>query len=263
MSPTASRARRTAGLLLAAALLGAAAPAAAAESPRWGSFQLQFGQYRPDIDGEFAGKGSCITSAGTATDCTPFADVFGTNRTWLFQAQAAKSLFVEKWGTLDLGVGAGYWSKSGKGLLAIPGSVGTGAPSGDSTALKVIPMSLSLTYRFDPYVDRFPLVPYARVSLLHYQWWVTNGSGGTASDASGKSGSGGTNGWGLGLGVAFLLDFLDPGLAREMDRDTGINHTYLFVEFDTARVKDFGSSKSWDLSQSSRPSVAMGLLFVF
>ena len=54
----------------------------------------------------------------------------------------------------------------------------------------------------------------------------------------------------------------DPGLAREMDRESGVNHTYLFFEVTRSTIDDFGSSKSWDLS-SEKLSLTGGLLFVF
>jgi hypothetical protein len=232
--------------LVAATLILAAGPALA-ESPRWGSFQLKASGYRPSIDAEFK----------SGTGATPFQDIFGTSQSAMLEAQLARSLLVAPWGTFDLGVGGGYYSRSGKGLLPDL------TPSGDTTTIRVIPLSISLTFRLDGFADLFPLVPYVRASLLHYQWWVTNGTGGTASVVGGSSGSGGTNGFGVGAGLAFLLDFLDPSLAREMDRDVGINHTYLFVEASKDKVKDFGSSRSWDLSNDSTVTWSGGILFVF
>ncbi|HEY7723909.1 MAG TPA: MXAN_2562 family outer membrane beta-barrel protein, partial [Anaeromyxobacteraceae bacterium] len=107
------------------------------------------------------------------------------------------------------------------------------------------------------------LVPYGRLALERWQWWVTNGGGGTASVGGGPEGSGATTGWAAAGGVAFLLDFLDPGMAREMDRDVGVNHTYLFAEVGRARVDDFGSKKSWQLSNDRKLSWSGGILFVF
>jgi hypothetical protein len=232
-----------------------AALPARAESPRFGSFQLQTSSYRPNIDAEFKGKLGC--QGGTA-DCTPFQDIFGTGRSWVFEFQLAKSLYVGRPGTVDLGLGAGYFSRTGKGLIQ-----GTLTPSGDDTTLRIIPLSLSLTWRFDAFADTFPLVPYARASLLRYQWWVTSGSGSTASVAGVGSGSGATNGYGVAGGVAFLLDFIDPQLAREMDRDVGVNHTYLFMEAARNTVDGFGSKKSWILSNDKGLTWSGGILFVF
>lgn len=232
--------------LVALALAGAAAPAAA-ESERGGSFQLQLASYRPNIDAEFSGAS------------TPYKDVFGDGRGIAVHLSGARSLFT-RYGSLDLGLGVGWFSKTAKGIFT-----GTTTRSEDNTSLRILPLQLSLTYRLDWFVDHggFPLVPYVRASLERWQWWTTNGSGKTAKTSSGLSGSGGTTGWSAGLGVAFLLDFIDPGLAREMDRDTGINHTYLFVEGTKTAIDDFGSKRSWDLSNDRDIAWSGGLLFVF
>ncbi len=241
---------------LAAALLLTAAPIARAESPRFGSFEFRLSGYLPNVDSEFRGR---TPPCGTNPSCSPFADAFGNSRSLMFSAQLAKSLYVG-FGTLDLGIGVGYWSKSGHGFVQ---GTNPPQPSADETALKFIPISVSLTYRFDWLVDQLgiPLAPYARASLLRYQWWVTNGAGDTAS-AGGTSGSGATNGYSFTGGIAFLLDFLDPTLAREMDNDTGINHTYLFVDVTKTFVSDFHSAASWDLSDA-QPVWTGGILFVF
>lgn len=241
-------------LLVAALLL--AAPAARAESSRWGAVELRVSGYFPNIDSEFRGQTGCGTSPSSPT-CSPFADAFGNSRNLMFQAALYKSLFTE-YGTLDVGVGVGYWGKGGFAL-----EQGSTAHSLDEISFKIIPFSLSLNYRFDLLVDNYgiPLAPYVRVSLLHYQWWLTN-AGGDTSSFGGKSASGGTNGYSFSGGIAFLLDFLDPTLARDADNDTGINHTYLFVDVTKTYVKDFGSNRSWDLSDA-QPVWSGGILFIF
>ena len=235
--------------LLLASMLAAAVPAAAQESkyasPRWGDFELSAGSYRPNIDSEFGGSG-------------PFSTVFGNGRGVMFRADVAYSLFVN-YGSLDVGVGAGYTQRTGKGQLP------TGGASSDDTSLKIIPARISLTYRFDVFALQYrwmPLAPYARVSFDRYWWWVTNGSGDVAK-SGGLSGSGATNGYSFSAGVAILLDSIDPALARDMDRDSGINHTYIFVDFTKSYIKDFGSSTSWDLSNDKTVQISGGLLFQF
>jgi hypothetical protein len=224
--------------VLAATLLAALAATARAESPRRGSFDLSVGWYRPDVDSEFA--------AGPG----PFETAFGRSRVWMFRAGAAKALFTGV-GSLEVGLQTGYLQKNGKGQL-----LGGGA-SGDETKFRIIPASLTLTYRFDLLADRYgiPLAPYGRAALERYHWWITDGEGSTTE-------SGATNGWSIAGGLALLLDFFDRQLARELDLDTGVNHTYLFVEARKAVVDDFGSASSWDLS-SDGVSYSGGLLFVF
>ena len=229
-------------IALVAALV--AAPAAAAESPRFGAFEFTLSGYKPSIDAEF-GAGA-----------KPYTAAFGGGRGLLFRADVARSLYIGV-GTLDVGLGAGYFEKYGHGVLP------TGATAADSTAFKVVPLRASITYRFDYLATQYniPVAPYARASLERYQWWVTNGSGSTAN-AGGLTGSGATNGYSVSAGLAFLLNFLDPGVAREMDRDLGINHTYLFVDVTKSYIDDFGSGQSWNLSDD-KTTIAGGLLFVF
>jgi hypothetical protein len=224
---------------LVALALVAAATSASAQSERWGSFEIGAGGYRPDVDSEFS------SAPG------PYQQIFGGGRGWMFRLGVSKALLTGV-GSLEVGLQTGYFQDEGKGLF----QDGSGT-SGDDTALKIIPASLVLTYRFDWLAERYriPLAPYGRAALERYHWWVTDGSGDTAKD-------GATNGWSLAGGLALLLDFFDPDLAREMDRDTGVNHTYLFFEAKKSWVDDFGSSSSWDLSEED-VSLTGGLLFVF
>ncbi len=205
--------RNVAALALIALALPAGAEERPGASPRWGTVELSLGAYKPNVDAEFGGG------------VHPWSSAFGNGRGLIFRVDFAHSFFVNH-GSLDVGIGAGYFQKSGHGQLP------DGTTSADSTSFKMIPLRASVTYRLDQLAERYgiPLAPYGRFSL----------SG----------------------GLAFLLDFIDPSLAREMDRDTGINHTYIFVDFTKSWVKDFGSSSSWDLSDE-KVSISGGLMFVF
>lgn len=224
---------------LVAVLLAGLATAARAESARWGSFELSAGPYRPDVDAEFSG-----TTA-------PYAGAFGNSASWLFRVSAARNVFTG-YGTLEVGLSAGYMQASGNATKI------NGARSTDETALRIIPTSAHLTYRLDVLADRFgvPFAPYVRASLERYNWWVDDAGGHRAR-------KGATNGWSAALGLALLLDFFDSTLARELDNDSGVNHTYVFGEARKTKVDDFGSSKSWDLSDDGRFQYSFGLLLVF
>lgn len=230
-------------LVLAAAL--ALSLPALAESPRSGFFELRLGSYRPNIDAEFAGA------------ATPYADSFGTGHSTVFQALFTRSLLVHSLGTVDLGLGAGYWEKYGHGVTA-------GGVPGDRTSMRVVPLTLAVNARVDWLAEQWsiPLAPYLRASLHDYLWWVYDGAGNVASAATFR-GSGATLGYSFTAGVGLVLDLFDPQMAREMDRDTGINHTMLYVDATRAFVKGFGSRKSWDLSPSDDFMLGFGILFVF
>lgn len=223
---------------LAAALAAlAVAVAARAESPRRGSLELGAGMYRPDVDSEFTTKPG------------PYEQLFGTGRGWAFRLGASRAVYTGV-GALEVGLRTGFFQDDGDQLLP------DGTRSADKTSLRIIPTSLTLTYRFDWLATRYniPLAFYARGALERYNWWVT--------DQSDWAEKGATNGWSVTGGAAFLLDFLDRSLARELDEDAGVNDTWLFFDVTKTKVDDFGSSKSWDLSDEDL-SLSGGLMFVF
>jgi hypothetical protein len=224
--------------LVLAALATAVPFAAGAQyaSGRWGSVDVGAERYRPDVDSDFGSPG-------------PYERMFGGSDRWMFRLGISKALYTGM-GSLEAGVRTGYFEDSADALQ----SDGSRAPV--ETKFRIIPSSLALTYRFDWPVERhrIPLAPYVRATLERYNWWVSDGDGETESGA--------TNGWSATAGLAFLLDILDPGSARDLDRDAGVNHTYLFFEATKSSVDDFGSSSSWDLSDEDF-SFGGGLLFVF
>jgi hypothetical protein len=244
-------------LLAVAAALALASPALAqfdekvGPSPRWGSVDVGVQWYRPNIDASVSHKPG------------PYEKTFGSGNGWMLVLGVAKSLYT-KMGTLDVGLKTGYFSESAKGFV-LDNAVPPGSPpemlytqrAGGDTSFRIIPTSAVLTYRFDWLVEHknIPVAPYARVALERYNWWITTGAGHTAE-------KGATHGWTAAAGLAFLVDFLDPQLAREFDLESGVNHTYFFFEIVTGKIDDFGSSKSWDLGPEGL-SLAGGLTFVF
>lgn len=223
----------------AALLVASLAAGARADSPRYGSFDLLAGTYLPNVDSEFSRHPG------------PWETVFGGARDWTFRAGAYWAPYTG-WGTVELGGQLGFFSKTGAGQLV------TGGASGDRTSFKMLPTSAVLTYRFDtlgPGGYALPVAPYVRLALERYNWWISDGSGKTTQ-------TGATNGWSAAAGLCLLLDWLDPDAAREMDRSTGINHTYLVAEVRKTSVNDFGSSRSWNLSDRGQ-SWSFGLMFVF
>jgi hypothetical protein len=208
-------------------------------SSRWGSVDVGAERYRPNID---------LGEVFTTPD--PYQRMFGGGRGWMFRLGVSKAL-TTRLGSLEAGVRTGYFQESADALQA------DGTRANVQTKFRIMPSSLSLTYRFDGHVERYrwiPLVPYVRATLERYNWWI--------SDVDGEKESGATNGWSATGGIAFLLDILDPQSARDLDRETGVNHTYLFFEATKSTIDDFGSSSSWDLSDEDF-SYGGGLLFVF
>ena len=74
-----------------------------------------------------------------------------------------------------------------------------------------------------------------------------DGSGEPARFVDGSEASGATFGFSYTLGVHFLLDALDREMAWAFDRDAGVNHSYVSLEYQSSQVDDFGSTSSFRL----------------
>ncbi|HET6150790.1 MAG TPA: MXAN_2562 family outer membrane beta-barrel protein [Polyangia bacterium] len=213
-------------------------------SPQDFAVQVTFGPYRPDVDSEF--------SSGRH----PYADYFGDGRNLLSQAQFDYQVF-HKLGTAAVGLGAGYFRVSGFSPVASNPAL----TSGDKSTLTVVPVSLSAVYRFDYYLERdgFPIVPHAKLGLDWAYWQITDGNGEIARAAGGRA-RGGTLGWHGALGVALVLDFLDPMAARDFDVELGVNHTALVFEFGHYDISGLGRANRLHLGDNTW---TLGLLFEF
>jgi hypothetical protein len=172
--------------------------------------ELRFGPYRPDVDSEFADRGS---------PARPFAETFGSSHRLMAQLELDRHI-THRNGTLALGLGAGLYRASAKALAPDEQT-----RTGDDTSLRLVPLSVSLVYRADQLyrTRRFPLIPYVKGGLDSTIW--------TMSDSA-KAGSttGVTYGWHAAGGLSLALDFLDPESARALDQEAGVNQTAIFFE---------------------------------
>ncbi|MBM4342077.1 MAG: hypothetical protein FJ100_01675 [Deltaproteobacteria bacterium] len=226
------------GLAVAALVLtavGTGSATAYADSPLDNSAEFRATRYLPGIDAPFGGKAK------------PYADIFG-NADWEIGGAADVRLW-DRFGSLSVGLGYGWFTKEGKGL-----EKSTGKASTDATTLKIVPLSLDLTYRLDPLAHKagIPFVPYAKIGAMYAFWWMLNGSGDyatyTTTAGTKLEALGGTGGWHAVAGLRFLMDVLEPSAARSFDIEMGVNHSYLYIEYDRRVLNDFGNAKSIDLS---------------
>ena len=218
---------------------------ASAESPRMFQLEIKFGPYWPSyIDNKNPAK--------------PYQKIFGEGPNLMSQLQFDYILWPTKVGTLSIGVGAGFWQNCGKGVIVIPGS-GIQSSS-DTTVFNIVPLMLDFTYRFDWFAlqKNIPLMPYLKLGLDGYIWWVTNGSGNIAQYKN-YSGWGARYGWHVGAGLGFLLDFIDKETANDFDQSVGVNNTYLIFEWVYSQVNNF-NSRGFNLSSST---FLAGILFEF
>ncbi len=193
-------------------------------TPQWFAMELKFGPYLPNIDSELGDGGG------------PYEDIFGRKLRLMTQLTFDVQ-FLKKHGTLGVGGTIGLFTAQGKALLE------SGEPSSDTTSLNVVPTILQLVYRWDYAAKKWhvPLVPYIRAGIVYSFFWITQGSGKLARfPSSGEKARGGVWGYQFNIGLAFLLDVLEPSAAKRLDSEMGVNHTYLFCEFVHSGVDDFG-----------------------
>lgn len=220
------------------------APLTPPESPIRAVVGLDFGQYKPGIDKEFDGAG-------------PYDTMFGSGG--LLTELSLQWHVYQGIGKVSIGGSLGFFNKKGYAYSQ------AGEESADRTALMIIPMRLSAVYRFDYLQDRFN-VPFviAVKAGLDYSFWNVKNSGmiadGATSDGRVFVGRGGTAGWHYGVTLYFWLNWLAPAMAASFDGSTGINNSYLYAEFLSTHMNNFGSKSSWDLSDNI---FKFGLAFEF
>jgi hypothetical protein len=243
---------RRRGVLLA--VLGAVAlPVPAhAVSPQTMSLDLRTGLYLPQIDREFSKTGK-----GNGTGFSPYGDVL-KGSDWNLAMSCDWRLAHGVLGELGLGFSAALWDQQGQSRAL------TGGTTDDTTSLHVVPLGIDAVWRFDLLAERwtFPFVPYVRGGLVYALWWVENGLGNVArytkSDGTVQKGLGATSGFHGTAGLRLLLDVFEPQAARAFDIEMGVNHSYLFAEFQRLVLVDFANPKSIDLSDDV---VSFGIAF--
>jgi len=215
--------RRFAFALLAAAVLIPATAGAYVPSPQYGAFEVKFGPYRPNVDDEPGLTG------------TPYANTFGGNESMFLTTLELDWQFYRIVG-ISFGVGGsfGFMQESARAR-----TVESGEKSSDFTVLNVMPFALLAVIRIDSIAEylKVPLVPYFKVGLNWYLWWVL-GAGETIDSA-------GTMGWQINPGLAIRLDGFDPMSSRTFDNEMGINHSFIFFEFMYARVEGLGKDSGY------------------
>jgi len=213
-------------------------------SPQYFAMELRFSPYRPQIDDEPALNGK-----------TPYANTFGSMRRLMVQLELDWQAFrIPYVGTIGPGLGVGYTNMSDKSFTQ------TGGRSDEDTSLDIFPMYLAAVLRADTFYRNagIPIVPYAKAGLGMGIWRATN-PGGT-SDANGVRGEGKSLGLHGAIGISFALDALDPSAALQLDNATGINHTYVFVDYYVAALNGLAQSSALRVGTNSW---AAGLAFEF
>ncbi len=215
-------------------------------------FEFKMGPYLPNVDRKYDGPG-----------LGPYATLFGeTNamgvaidqpRAFPMPAFAFEYQIVYLAGPLGLAAQLGFFRDKAKALLTqpMPGDPSVRSEA-DDVAFGMVPLALQVVYRFEYGADRarIPLVPYAKFGPAYAFWWTRSGSGNIARTEDSK-GLGGVWGFQLNAGGMLRLDFLEPNTAKRLDQITGINHTYLFGEFQLTELSNFGARNSISLGDAT------------
>jgi hypothetical protein len=217
-------------------------------------FEIEFkmGPYLPDVDRDYEGPG-----------LGPYATIFGeTNsmgvaidqpKQFPMPAFAFEYQIVYLAGPLGLAVQLGFFRDKARALLTQPMEGDTSVRSeADDVTFGMVPIALQAVYRFEYGADRarIPLVPYAKFGPAYAFWWTKSGSGNIARTQDSK-GIGGVWGFQLNAGGMLRLDFLEPSSAKRLDQLTGINHTYIFGEFQLTHLDNFGAKNSISLGDAT------------
>lgn len=160
-------------------------------------------------------------------------------------------------GSLGLGFHFGYGNISGSSVDA------SGNATVDSTVLHWIPFRLSLVYRFDYLWQRFhfPITLYVKGGFDYVIWLVKDGSDDIATTDDGAKGYGGTFGFHVVAGLAFVLDWLAPSMAKSFDVEWGVNNSYIFAEYMYANINNFYTGGALDLTDYTAWHVGIGIEF--
>jgi hypothetical protein len=231
------------------------------ESPQRFAIEVKFGPYLPDIDRRWTGAG-----------LGPYATIYGKTdelgvateppNKRLFSVFGFEWQFFHAGGPLSLGFTVGMFADSAQALIADGVAADESVRSqADKTRFNIVPLTLLLGYRFELLADRFrvPLVPYARGGVGYGFWWEKKG-GNLAINDAGQKARGGSFGWQVNLGLMLRLDFIERATAVDLDRLTGINHTYLFGEWQFSHLDGFGSDKAMSVGDDT---FTVGLAFEF
>ncbi|MEM9462896.1 MAG: MXAN_2562 family outer membrane beta-barrel protein [Myxococcota bacterium] len=221
-------------------------------SPQRFALEVKMGPFLPDIDRDYEGTG-----------LGPYATIFGETddageatdrpRAFPMPVVAFDWQFLYLAGPLGIGAQLGIFRDSADAIITAPTDPDSLRSEADTVTFTVLPLAILLSYRFSLLADRFrvPLVPYAKGGLAYSLFWSKGGSGNLSRNSRDEAAIGAVPGWQVNLGGMFRLDIIEPGTAKKLDNLTGINHTYIFGEYQLSRVDNFGIGQAISLGDST------------
>ncbi|MGB1276802.1 MAG: MXAN_2562 family outer membrane beta-barrel protein, partial [Nannocystaceae bacterium] len=235
------------------------------ESPQRFALEIKLGPYLPNVDGRYDGP----------REFGPYAKIFGNTDargiTIEDPSQGLMAALAFEWqflnpgqlGPLALGFQFSFFTDSARAMFSsyanadnpddVPEDVDDVRSDADSVRFTSFPLALQLVYRLEYFADRFrvPLVPYAKAGLGYAFWYSKGGDGSISVNSADQKARGGVWGFQINAGGMLRLDFLERGSARTLDRATGINHTYIFGEYQFSQLDNFGRPSAISLGDST------------
>lgn len=184
-------------------------------SEQYAAFEFRVGPYRPDVDAEFGGNGG------------PFEESFGDGQSVMVGFEGDyQVLRIPYFGTVGPGLSWGIARYAGNAFF------GNGEESNQPTSFWVMPFSALGVVRIDTLALDLgvPIVPYAKGGFL-FGLWEAGDAGRVSTAGRGIAGQGSSYGYQVSLGAMLHLNFFAPQAAIDLDNSSGVNHSYLFLEW--------------------------------
>jgi hypothetical protein len=209
---------------------------------------VRVGPYTPNVDGQLD------------MDPGPYEQMFGGHQ-WTPMLDVDRILW-RGFGQLGVGGTIGYMQKSARAWVegSDPADPMRPRSTGDKNTFHLLPLMVSGVYRFTWFDDQFgiPIVPYARIGLAYYLWWVrTNGTtakvcegGSTMPGCDADKARGGSLGVVGSIGIAVRAERVDKAAASSM-RATGIQHAGFYAEWSVGKVDWFEPDKRLSVGDST------------
>ncbi len=194
-------------------------------TPQNAAVELRFAPYRPRIDSEFDGA-------------TPYEDSFGTKRVFSVGAEGSwQALRVPHFGSIGPGLGIHWFRRSG-----IAEFTSGDSGSAHTNSIWILPMYAVGVLRVDVLAQdlHIPLVPYVKGGFA-WALWESRDAGNVSVAEDGRKARGLETGLQFQAGLMLHLNPLHPQWAIDMDNSSGVNSSYLFLEWWMSDVNTFGS----------------------
>jgi len=211
--------------------------------------EFKGGPYIPEVDRNYRGPGF-----------GPYATLFGRTNEAGVTIDEPKARFMPflgaEWqfiylaGPLAVGLQLGFFRVTGQAPFADPPP---GRSIADTVRFGFVPVAIQAVYRFEMPADRWgvPIVPYAKLGPAFAVWWSRGGDKKISRNAAGDRGIGATWGWQLNAGAMLRLDAIEPRMSRVVDNTIGLNHFYLYGEWQISRINNFGVGSAMSVGDST------------